>query len=134
MCNQLWRCALAGAAATIFANAASAHEIVGTRFFPATLTVDDPGVNDEIAVPTVSYFKNPASADMPAYRQRDVSGEFAKRITEDFAISVSPTWSKLYAPEGPNMTSASGFQNLETSFKYRLFKNDAHEFVLSTGL
>src|SRR5262245_15263272 len=31
---------------------AGAHEIVGNRFFPATLTIDDPGVNDELAVPT----------------------------------------------------------------------------------
>src|SRR5262245_9854532 len=32
---------------------AGAHEIVGNRFFPATLTIDDPGVNDELAVPTI---------------------------------------------------------------------------------
>jgi hypothetical protein len=29
---------------------------------------------------------------------------------------------------------ASGFQNLETTFKYRVFKSPEHEFVLSTGL
>jgi hypothetical protein len=32
------------------------------------------------------------------------------------------------------MNGASGFQNLETSFKYRLFKNPEHEFVMSVGL
>ena len=32
------------------------------------------------------------------------------------------------------MTGANGFQNLETTFKYRVFKNDEHEFVFSTGL
>jgi hypothetical protein len=30
-------------------NTADAHEIVGNRFFPATLAIDDPGVNDELA-------------------------------------------------------------------------------------
>jgi hypothetical protein len=50
------------------------------------------------------------------------------------AISFEPTWSKIYAPGGPAMTGASGFQNLETTFKYRLFKNPEHEFVLSAGL
>jgi hypothetical protein len=34
-----------------------AHEIVGNRFFPATLGIDDPGVNDGLAFPTVSSFK-----------------------------------------------------------------------------
>ena len=29
---------------------------------------------------------------------------------------------------------ANGFQNLETTFKYRLFKDPAHEFVMSVGL
>src|SRR5262249_54105922 len=36
---------------------ALAHEIVGNRFFPATLGIDDPGVNDELSLPTVDAFK-----------------------------------------------------------------------------
>ncbi|MGB8120080.1 MAG: hypothetical protein WA706_00925 [Pseudolabrys sp.] len=35
------------------ATAALAHEIVGNRFFPATLAIDDPGVTDELALPTI---------------------------------------------------------------------------------
>src|SRR5690242_18252756 len=120
------------AASTAFSTTPTrAHEIVGNRFFPATLAIDDPGVNDEMALPTISISK---TSDTPSFKQLDVSGEFAKRITEDFAISIAPTWSRLYAPGGPSMTGASGFQNLETLFKYRLFKNDEHEFVMSVGL
>lgn len=125
--------AFAGSLAVISV-AASAHEIVGNRFFPATLAIDDPGVNDELAFPTIARFKTPTTPDSPAFRQLDVSAEFSKRITEDFAISIAPTWSKLYAPGGPTMVGASGFQNLETAFKYRLYKNDEHEFVFSAGL
>lgn len=110
---------------------ASAHEIVGNRMFPATLAVDDPGVNDELAFPTIAMFK---TGDDPSVKELDISGEFSKRITEDLAISVSPTWTHLYAPGGPNMMGASGFQNLETTFKYRVYKNAEHEFVLSAGL
>ena len=135
MRKALWRSAvLAGTAAAVSITIASAHEIVGNRFFPATLTIDDPGVNDELAFPTIAKFKTPTTPDSPAFTQRDVSAEFSKRITDDFAISVSPTWSRLYAPGGPTMIGASGFQNLETSFKYRLYKNDEHEFVFSAGL
>ncbi|MGC2748896.1 MAG: hypothetical protein WA309_15755 [Pseudolabrys sp.] len=123
---------LCGAAAllTTVSNA-RAHEIVGNRFFPATLTIDDPGVNDELAFPTISMFKTGGD---PSVKQRDISGEFAKRITEDFGVSFSPSYTKLYAPGGPNMMGASGFQNLETTFKYRVYKNPEHEFVLSAGL
>jgi hypothetical protein len=107
-----------------------AHEIVGNRFFPATLGIDDPGVNDELAFPTVSSFK---TGDDPSFRQRDFSGEFAKRITEAFAVSFGSTYSRLSAPGGPTGMGANGLQNLETGFKYRVLKDPVHEFVMSVG-
>ena len=108
-----------------------AHEIVGNRFFPATLGIDDPGVNDELSFPTVSSFK---TGDDPSFKQRDISGEFSKRITEAFAVSFGVTHSHFSAPGGPTGFGADGFQNLETTFKYRLFKDPLHEFVMSVGL
>ncbi|WFU70619.1 MULTISPECIES: hypothetical protein [unclassified Bradyrhizobium] len=107
-----------------------AHEIVGNRFFPATLSIDDPGVNDELSIPTVDSFK---TGDVPPVRQRDVSGEFSKRITEDFAIALGSTYTFL-SPTDPTIPGANGFQNLETTFKYRVFRDPAHEFVMSVGL
>ena len=121
---------LAGVLATSTVSAL-AHEIVGNRFFPATLTIDDPGVNDELALPTVSISK---TGDDPSFKQLDVSGEFSKRITDAFGVSFAPTWSRLYAPGGPAMTGAQGFQNVETTFKYRVIKNPEHEFIMSVGL
>jgi hypothetical protein len=118
------------AIALVPVNAALAHEIVGNRFFPATLGIDDPGVNDELAFPTVDTFK---TGDVPPVRQSDVSGEFSKRITEDFAISFASTYTFL-GPMDPTTAGANGFQNLETTFKYRVFKSLEHEFVLSAGL
>ena len=126
------RAGLSGLAiALIPLSGSGAHEIVGNRFFPATLTVDDPGVNDELSFPTVSSFK---TGDDPPFRQRDFSGEFSKRITEAFAISIGSTYSSLSLPGGLTGIGARGFQNLETTFKYRLFKDPAHEFVISAGL
>ena len=104
-----------------------AHEIAGNRLFPATLTTDDPGVNDELAVPTISYLKN---GDDPSAKQLDISGEYSKRITDAFAISLGSTWTRSTPPWMP---SVSGFQNLETGFKYRLIKDPVHEFILSVG-
>jgi len=109
----------------------AAHEIVGNRFFPATLGIEDPGVNDELALPTISNFK---TGDDPSFRQLDFSGEFSKRITDAFAIALGSTYSRLSPPGGPTGTGANGFQNLETTFKYRLLKDPAHEFVMSVGL
>jgi hypothetical protein len=109
----------------------AAHEIAGNRFFPATLSIDDPGVNDELAVPTISITK---SGDEPPVKQLDFSGEYSKRITEALAISVGPTWTHLFSPGGPTGTGASGFQNLETTIKYRFYKDPVHELIMSVGL
>jgi hypothetical protein len=108
-----------------------AHEIVGNRFFPATLIIEDPGVNDELSLPTVANFN---TGDDPSIRQRDISVDFSKRITEAFAVSFGSTFSSLKSPGGPTGIGASGFQNFETTFKYRVFKNPEHEFVMSVGL
>lgn len=132
MSIRLARAGLSGLAIALLPISESvAHEIVGNRFFPATLGIDDPGVNDELAFPTVSSFK---TGDDPSFRQRDFSAEYAKRITEDFAVSISPAYSFLRPPGGPTGTGASGFQNWETTFKYRVYKNPEHEFVMSVGL
>ncbi len=91
--HPFWRAGLSGlAVALVPLNPSVAHEIVGNRFFPATLGIDDPGVNDELSFPTVDSFK---TGDNPPVRQRDISGEFSKRITEDFAISFGSTYTFL---------------------------------------
>jgi hypothetical protein len=130
--TRLLRAGLPGlAAALVPLGGAVAHEIVGNRFFPATLGIDDPGVNDELSIPTVSSFR---TGDDPSFRQLDFSTEYSKRITEAFAISIGATYSRLSAPGGPMGFGANGFQNLDTTFKYRVFRDPVHEFVMSVGV
>src|SRR5438132_9583127 len=108
--------------------AASPHCFVGARFMPATLNVDDPCVADELSLPTVSMFRN---GDDPSARQTDISAESSKRMTESFGVSVGSAWTHLRPPGGPN---ASGFQNVETSFKWQFLTVPEHEFVMSAAL
>jgi len=120
--------AVLAAASVLTPRDALAHCFVGGRFFPATLNIDDPCVADELSLPTVSSFK---TGDDPPARQLDVSTEFSKRITEQFGVSIGSTWTHLRPPGGPN---ASGFQNLETSFKYQFLTVPEQEFVMSASL
>jgi len=110
------------------ASDALAHCFVGGRFFPATLATDDPCVADEMSLPTVAVFK---TGDNPTAREVDIAGDFAKRITENFGITIGETWTHLSPPGGPN---ASGFQNLETAFQYQLLKDAPHELALLAGV
>lgn len=107
---------------------AHAHCFVGSRFFPATLLVDDPCVADELSLPTFSVIK---TGDDPSARQIDISGEYSKRITQDFGISIGRTFTRLRVPGGP---SSSGFQNLETTFKYQFATVPEQELVMSAGV
>ncbi len=120
--------ALAALAGLLPMSAAQAHCFVGIRFLPATLTIDDPCVADELSLPTVSWLK---SGDVPATSQLDISGEFSKRITENLGISIGTAWTRLSTPGSP---TASGFDNLETALQYQFVKDGLHEFALSVAI
>ena len=108
--------------------AADAHALVGNRIFPATIVTDDPGVADELALPTISSFK---TGDDPAARELDVSGEYAKRLTDKLGVSFGETWTRVKAPGGDK---AQGFQNFDTTLKYQLIKDGDREAILALGL
>ena len=58
MLSAIWRSAARagfGVAAALWLSPAFAHAVCGDRIFPATLGIDDPGVGDELALPTLTY-------------------------------------------------------------------------------
>jgi hypothetical protein len=114
--------------ALIATTEAIAHCVVGSRFFPATLTIDDPCVADELAFPTIASFKN---GDDPSTRELDISAEFSKRITDNFGVSIGTAWTQL-SPAGASRVN--GFQNLEASLKYQFLTLPAREFVMSGAI
>ena len=105
----------------------SAHGFAGSRFFPATLSTDDPFVNDELSLPTVSSIVTP---DEGGTRDTEISADIAKRITPNFGVEISESYINLQ-PHGER--SANGFGNLELGAKYEFFENDEHEAMLSLG-
>jgi hypothetical protein len=104
------------------------HGFAGARFFPATLSTDDPFVANELSLPTVSTIRTP---DDGGTRETDISVDIAKRITPQFGIEIGETFSGLNPDEGG---AKNGFRNLEVSGKYQLLKNEPHETILSVGL
>ena len=120
-------CALAGAAT---ADTAFAHGTAGKRFFPATPTIEDPFVADELALPTISRRKTAASGDEPATVETTTSMELAKRITPNFGVGFGLTHLRLRPDEGD---TRSGFDNLSLSAKYQFYKSDERETIVSVG-
>ena len=112
----------------LYAASADAHCFVGNRFFPATVIVDDPCVADELSLPTVAGFKN---GDDPSANEIDIAGEYSKTITENFGVSFEEAWIHL---DTPGEGTASGFDNLGTSFKYQFVRNAERELAMSVSL
>ncbi len=116
-----------------------AHGFEGDRFFPPTIQTDDPFATDELALPTIQVFNNPAGSDgTPKTREIDVNASFTKEILPKLALSISGT----YINQEPNkhtddgsdpMPSQSGFDNLSLNIKYQLYENPEHEFLFSIG-
>ena len=108
-----------------------AHGLVGKRFFPATLTTEDPFVADELSLPTVSGRKLPASGEEPATRETTFSVDMSKRITENFGIAFGAPYKQLRPDDG---ATQRGFDNLAASVKYKFYQNDEREALLSGGI
>jgi hypothetical protein len=102
---------------------AFAHAVAGARIFPATLAIVDPGVGDELALPTLAY----TSMNADDARELKVSFNDSKPITETIAVSIGDSWTNL-KPGG------SGWGNLNTGVKWNFFTDGLHEFMASVGL
>jgi hypothetical protein len=57
---------------------ALAHGVIGDRFFPATISSDDPFAADELALPTIAVFNHEIDYDF----------DYSKSIVPGFAIGV----------------------------------------------
>ena len=126
----LWA-GVAAAAALSAPPVARAHGLAGDRFFPPTISTDDPFAVDELALPTVSYTKNASGDGSPASHEIDAGFEFDKEIFPHFAVGVSDTFINQKPDHGP---SIHGWDNFAVTAKYELLINAEHEFILSVGL
>jgi hypothetical protein len=104
------------------------HGFAGARFFPATLSTDDPFVADEFSLPTVSSIVTP---DNGGTRDTEISSDIALRITPRWDIEFGRSFIILNPSQGK---STNGFSNLSIGSKYEFFENDEHEAVVSLGL
>jgi hypothetical protein len=114
--------ALAGVAAGLWLGPAYPHAVCGDRTFPATLAIDDPGVLDELALPTVSWV--PYNSD--GAHEWDASFSWTKTITPGLSVVIGsgPTW------EHPG---GYGWDALNTELQYQLLCVPDAEFMMKVG-
>jgi hypothetical protein len=106
------------------------HGFAGKRFFPTTLTIDDPFVSDELSF-QFDYIKEPGEVVDSPTKVTVISGEYSKTITRSLGVSIGGEFRHLNPDEG---TTENGFGNLALGAKYQLFTSAPHEALLSLGL
>ena len=119
---------VAAAGLLLLPPAGHAHGFAGARFFPATLTTDDPFVADELSLPTLQTFHTP---DGGGTREFDVSIDISKTITPYLDIEIGQDEVNLFPHAGHNKT---GLSNLELGSKFQFYVNAPHETILSLGI
>lgn len=101
-----------------------AHGFAGQRFFPTTLSVDDPFISDELSF-IFNHIKEPDQ------RTDALSVGYSKRILPHFGIEINDTY-QFVKPNGEKIQH--GFSNLDVGVKYQFLTNGPHETILSIGL
>ena len=111
-----------------YATNALAHGVIGKRFIPSTLALEDPFPSDEMDL--LTFDRAPKDKEG---RETSFGFEFAKRLTPDFAVGVG--WEYIFFnPREAGEHNTSGAGNPEFSLKYALFRSAEHESILSVGL
>src|SRR5256885_5212745 len=108
---------------------AGAHGIIGPRFFPATIATDDPFAADELALPTLSFFRH--LEDGVPTTETEYSMEYSKSIFPGFALSFAGGYVQAKSDGEP---SSSGFDNIELTPILQVAHSEEHEFIASLAL
>jgi hypothetical protein len=132
MTRNIMRAALCGCAIIALSNApAMAHGIAGDRVFPATLTIDDPAVGDELSLPTIDTFSSGDTGAGDGYRQHDYGFEWDKTITKDFGFGINDGYTVQDLAAGGQL---KGWNDVSLTLKWNNYTNPEHEFMTSLGV
>jgi len=110
---------------------AGAHGIAGNRFFPGTMTFDDPAVADEFSILSSGSNHPLDSSGGPDVLDNSVSWAFARLLTPELSIGINGGWIHR---SGSGLPTQTGFDQSSVTLKQLLYKNELHETLISGSL
>jgi len=130
VCRFLFLSVVLASATTLTPLEAQAHAVCGNRIFPPTLTMDDPGFNDELSLPTIQYAPIPAVDGNPSGSITSYGFEWDKTIIPNAGIAINDDYIVQHGA-GQNV---KGWDNLTLTLKGQLPCIESHEFLVSVGV
>jgi hypothetical protein len=117
-----------GSAVLVASQTAHAHGIAGNRFFPGTLTFDDPAVADEAVLPNVSILNHPdGGGDVSDNR---VNWSFTRLLTPTVGVVIDNSW----IARNWGVTKRVGFDVTNVGLKWEAYRNNPHEALVAASL
>ncbi|HWQ68637.1 MAG TPA: hypothetical protein VN494_01565 [Patescibacteria group bacterium] len=115
-----------------------AHGVVGKRWFPSTLAVEDPFVSDELST-VVEHIRDPHALET------EIEMELTKRLTPNLAIGIGGTRSIIrprggHGEEGEEHEhgeatgTSHGWQNPEFMLRYQFIRDPKRELAATAAI
>ncbi len=115
----------------LHATSALAHAVCGSRVYPVTLTLDDPGVADEITIPQIVYTRAAADGGPGPGHDTSVQFEYDKRVTDTFGFALNDNYN---INQTNNAKTETGWDNLTVTGKWAKCLSPDHDFILGLGI
>jgi hypothetical protein len=117
-----------GSVVPITTQSVRAHGIAGNRFFPGTLTFDDPAVSDEAIVPNLSYWNHPDGGG--EVTDNRINYAFTRLLTPTVGIVIDNSW----VARNWGVAQHAGFDVTNIGLKWQVFRDNTHEALVAASL
>ena len=131
MYRQWSAAALVCAGALLGISPACAHAVCGSRVFPVTLTLDDPGVADELTLPQATYTRVAADGGPGPGHDTNVAFEYDKRLTDTIGFAFNDDYS---VNQTNNAKTQTGWDDLTITAKWAKCIMPDSDFQLGFGV
>ncbi len=129
--NRMFPMAALACAGLLHAQPLFAHAVCGSRVYPVTLTLDDPGVADEITLPQVVYTREGADGGPGPSHDFSYQFEYDKRVTDTFGFAFNDNYNVNYTN---NAKTEAGWDDLVITAKWAKCLSPDHDFILGFGV
>jgi hypothetical protein len=123
--------ALACAGALLRSAPAFAHAVCGSRVYPVTLTLDDPGVADELTLPQIVYTRAAADGGPGPSHDTSIQFEYDKRLTDEFGFAFNDDYN---VNQQNNAKTETGWDDVTVTAKWAKCVDPDSDFQLGFGV
>lgn len=121
----------AAALLLLAATPAFGHAVCGARVFPVTLTLDDPGVADELTLPQIVYTRSGADGGPGPSHDTSVQFEYDKRLTDEIGFAFNDDYT---IDQTSHAKTEAGWDDLTVTAKWAKCIDPDADFQLGFGI